>query len=35
LRLSKIDIPADSRFFGKPLEAADMIAEMRDMMGHA
>src|SRR5271169_4880465 len=35
LQLSNIDIPADSRFFGKPLEAREMIAEMRDMIGHA
>lgn len=35
LRLSVSDIPPDSRFFGKPLEAKEMIAEMRDMIGHA
>jgi CheY-like chemotaxis protein len=35
LRLASIDIPADSRFFGKPLEAKKMIAEMQDMIGHA
>jgi CheY-like chemotaxis protein len=35
LKLSTIDIPADSRFFGKPLEAGEMIAEMRKMIGHA
>jgi CheY-like chemotaxis protein len=35
LELSKIDIPADSRFFGKPLEATEMIAEMQDMIGPA
>jgi CheY-like chemotaxis protein len=35
LKLSKIEIPADSRFFGKPLEATEMIAEMQDMVGHA
>src|ERR1700719_4385987 len=29
------DIPSDSRFFGKPLQAKEMIAEMRDMIGHA
>jgi CheY-like chemotaxis protein len=28
------DIPADSRFYGKPLEAREMIAEMRSMIGH-
>ena len=35
LRLASVDIPADSRFFGKPLEAKEMIAEMQDMIGHA
>jgi DNA-binding NtrC family response regulator len=35
LRLTNSDIPADSRFFGKPFEAKDMIAEMQDMIGHA
>ena len=35
LRPENIDIPADSRFFGKPLEAEEMIAEMQDMIGHA
>jgi CheY-like chemotaxis protein len=35
LKLASIDIPADSRFFGKPLEAGEMIAEMRSMIGHA
>jgi CheY-like chemotaxis protein len=30
LRLANIDIPADSRFFGKPLEASEMIVEMRE-----
>jgi len=35
LKLANIDIPADSRFFGKPLEAREMIAEMRNMIGHA
>ena len=35
LKLANIDIPADSRFFGKPLEAKEMIAEMQDMIGHA
>jgi CheY-like chemotaxis protein len=35
LQLANIEIPADSRFFGKPFEARDMIAEMQDMMGHA
>jgi DNA-binding NtrC family response regulator len=35
LTLANIDIPAHSRFFGKPLDAAEMIAEMRNMMGDA
>jgi CheY-like chemotaxis protein len=35
LKLSKIDIPPDSRFFGKPLEAMEMTAEIQDMIGHA
>jgi len=35
LRLAKVDIPANSRFFGKPLQASEMIAEMRDMIGEA
>jgi CheY-like chemotaxis protein len=35
LKLANIDIPADSRFFGKPLEANEMIAEMQNMIGHA
>jgi hypothetical protein len=34
-QLPDIDIPADSRFFGKPLEANEMIAEMQNMIGHA
>jgi CheY-like chemotaxis protein len=35
LRPASIDIPADSRFFGKPLEAKEMIVEMQDMIGRA
>jgi CheY-like chemotaxis protein len=35
LKLADIDIPFDSRFFGKPLDAAEMIAEMRTMIGRA
>ena len=35
LKLDTIEIPADSRFFGKPLEAGEMIAEMQRMIGHA
>lgn len=34
LKLPDIDIPADSRFFGKPLEAREMIAEMQNMIDH-
>jgi CheY-like chemotaxis protein len=34
LKLANIDIPANSRFFGKPLEAKNMIAEMQEMIGH-
>src|ERR1700740_238375 len=35
LKRQDIDIPANSRFFGKPLEAREMIAEMQKMIGHA
>ena len=35
LKLANIAIPAGSRFFGKPLEAKIMIAQMRRMIGHA
>jgi CheY-like chemotaxis protein len=35
LKLANIDIPADSRFFGKPLEASEMTSEMQNMIGHA
>src|SRR6202048_2043642 len=35
LRLANIDIPADSRFFGQPLEARGMMVEMKNMIGHA
>jgi CheY-like chemotaxis protein len=35
LQRSNIEIPAHSRFFGKPLEPNEMIAEMRDLIGHA
>jgi len=35
LKLANSEIPADSRFFGKPLEAEEMIAEMRNMIGQA
>lgn len=35
LKLANTDIPADSRFFGKPLEAGAMIAQLQSMIGHA
>jgi CheY-like chemotaxis protein len=35
LKLAQTDIPADSQFFGKPLTASEMIAEMRNLIGHA
>jgi CheY-like chemotaxis protein len=35
LKLADIDIPAGSHFFGKPLEATEMIAEMQNMIGRA
>jgi CheY-like chemotaxis protein len=35
LKLSKLDIPENSRFFGKPLDSGDMVAEIREMLGHA
>ena len=35
LDLPHLDLPPRSKFFGKPLDAADLIAEMRDMIGHA
>jgi two-component sensor histidine kinase len=34
LTLTDDDKPADSRFFGKPLDIKNMIAEMQDMMGN-
>lgn len=34
LKLSQSDIPTNSRFFGKPLEAKQMIAELREMIRH-
>jgi two-component sensor histidine kinase/CheY-like chemotaxis protein len=33
LKLTENDKPADSRFFGKPLDGKEMIAEMQGMMG--
>ena len=35
LKLTETDIPTNSHFFGKPFEAAAMIAKMRNMIGHA
>jgi CheY-like chemotaxis protein len=35
LKPGTTDIPADSRFYGKPIEAKEMIAEMKSMIGHA
>jgi CheY-like chemotaxis protein len=35
LKLENSDIPADSRFFGKPLAVKEMIAELQSMIGHA
>jgi CheY-like chemotaxis protein len=34
LKLTKGDIPENSRFFGKPLDSGDMVAEIREMLGH-
>ncbi len=33
VKLSEADKPADSRFFGKPLEVSQMAAELQDMVG--
>src|ERR1700710_2698762 len=33
LKLTDGDKPADSRFFGKPIDVKQMIAEMKDMIG--
>lgn len=33
MKLSDTDKPADSRFFGKPLEVKQMIAELQEMVG--
>ena len=35
LKLSASEIPLDSRFFGKPLQSAEIIAEMREMLSRA
>jgi two-component sensor histidine kinase/CheY-like chemotaxis protein len=34
LKLTEGDKPVDSRFFGKPLDVKQMIAEMQDMIGN-
>jgi CheY-like chemotaxis protein len=34
LKLSQSEIPENSRFFGKPLDSGDMVAEIREMLGH-
>jgi two-component sensor histidine kinase/ActR/RegA family two-component response regulator len=34
VKLADADKPADSRFFGKPLEVKQMIAELKDMVGN-
>src|SRR5471030_1755527 len=34
LKLTDRDKPADSRFFGKPIDVKQMIAEMQDMIGN-
>ena len=33
LKLSQSEIPENSRFFGKPLDSNDMVAEIRGMLG--
>jgi CheY-like chemotaxis protein len=35
LNPSKVDLPPGSSFFGKPLQAGQMIAEIHSMIGHA
>jgi len=35
LKLSDLVLPPLSRFLGKPLDAVEVIAEMRDMIGRA
>jgi len=34
LNLPPLDLPPRTWFFGKPLNAGEVIAEMRDMIGH-
>jgi hypothetical protein len=33
--VKQVDIPADCRFFGKPLQEEEVVAEMRDLLEHA
>ena len=35
LKLPDLDLPPLNRFLGKPLDAGEVIAEMRDMIGQA
>jgi CheY-like chemotaxis protein len=35
LKPATVDIPADSRFYGKPLAAREMIVELQSRIGHA
>ena len=35
LKQQNLDLPPHSRFLGKPLDAGEVIAEMRDMIDHA
>jgi CheY-like chemotaxis protein len=35
LKPATMDIPADSRFYGKPLKAKEMIAELQSMINQA
>jgi len=35
LKPQNLDLPPRSRFLGKPLDAGEVIAEMRDMIDHA
>jgi DNA-binding NtrC family response regulator len=34
LKLSQSEIPENSRFFAKPLDSVEMIAEIQEMLGH-
>jgi CheY-like chemotaxis protein len=35
LKQKNLDLPPHSRFLGKPLDAGEVISQMRDMIGHA